>query len=60
MGALALVLRELPVLITVAIGVVVYGSLLLAFGVVGRDEFSVLRTLRSPKIRVADAAMLAG
>jgi len=59
-GALALALRDLPVLATVAAVGVVYGVLLVALGVIGREELSFVRGLQSSRRRPADAAALAG
>jgi O-antigen/teichoic acid export membrane protein len=60
MGGLALALRDVPILVTIPVAGVVYGGLLFAFGVIGRDELHFLRAPRSPSGRPADAAMLAG
>jgi O-antigen/teichoic acid export membrane protein len=45
MAALVLVARELPVLLVVALGGLLYGSLLLMLRVVGADELAFLRGL---------------
>lgn len=46
MGVLVFLLHSLPLLLNVAIGGLVYAGLLLAFGVVGRDELRFVRSLR--------------
>jgi len=46
MGAVAIALRHLPLLFNVAIGVLTYGGLSLALGVLGRDELHFVRSLR--------------
>ena len=51
MGALVLMLANLPLLITIALGALAYGGLLLAFGVLGRDEIRFVRSLRGSPIQ---------
>lgn len=46
MGAALLVLRPLPLVLNAALGALVYGGLLLALGVLGKDEMSFIRSLR--------------
>lgn len=46
MGGIVLLVGELPVLACVAAGVVSYGALLVAFGVVGAEEWRFVRGLR--------------
>jgi O-antigen/teichoic acid export membrane protein len=46
MGGTVLALRFLPLLLNIAIGALVYGTLLLLLGVVGRDELRFVRSLR--------------
>jgi O-antigen/teichoic acid export membrane protein len=48
MGAVVIALRPLPLALNVAVGALVYGGLLLALGVLGKDEMSFLRSLRRP------------
>lgn len=49
MGAPVLVIRSTsPVLLTIAIGALIYAALLLVLGVIGRDEWRFLRSLRAP------------
>lgn len=49
MGALVLLLRSAtPVLVTVTLGALIYAALLLLLGVVGREEWRFLRSLRTP------------
>jgi len=48
MGAIVIALRPLPLVLNVAVGALVYGGLLLALGVLGKDEMSFLRSLRRP------------
>jgi O-antigen/teichoic acid export membrane protein len=48
MGAVVIALRPLPLVLNVAVGALVYGGLLLALGVLGKDEMSFLRSLRRP------------
>ncbi len=48
MGGLVLLLRDLPVLVVVGVGVAAYSILLLALRVVGSDEWNFLRGLRHP------------
>jgi O-antigen/teichoic acid export membrane protein len=46
MGGVVLAARGLPLFITIALGAVVYGACLLAFGALGRAELDFLRALR--------------
>jgi O-antigen/teichoic acid export membrane protein len=46
MGGVVLLLRDLPLLLNVAIGALIYGGLLLVFGVLGKDEVRFVRGLR--------------
>jgi O-antigen/teichoic acid export membrane protein len=48
MGALVLLLRDLPLAVAAASGALAYGALLLLLGVLGRDEYQFVRSLRSP------------
>jgi O-antigen/teichoic acid export membrane protein len=46
MGGLVLLLRDLPLLLNVAVGVLIYAGLLPLLGVVGKDELHFVRSLR--------------
>ena len=46
MGGVVLVARDLPLLVNVALGALVYAGLLVLLGVVGRDELRFVRSLR--------------
>jgi O-antigen/teichoic acid export membrane protein len=46
MGGAVVLLRDLPLLLNVAIGALIYGGLLLVFGVLGKDEVRFVRGLR--------------
>jgi O-antigen/teichoic acid export membrane protein len=46
MGALVISLHSLPLILNIIIGGLTYGGLLIAFGVIGREEFHFVRNLR--------------
>jgi hypothetical protein len=50
MGAVVALPLGLPLLLNVGLGALAYAALLLALGVVGRDELSFIRNLRRPAV----------
>jgi O-antigen/teichoic acid export membrane protein len=56
MGAVALVLQSLPLLLNAALCAALYGGLLLLLGVLGPDEWRFLQRLRHPPTSAAEAS----
>jgi O-antigen/teichoic acid export membrane protein len=55
MSMIVLALRDLPVILCIAVGAVVYGVLLVALGVLGKDELRFVEALRQPTASLAVA-----